>query len=361
MATFDAAEYVRMSSGQVVSVPRNHNLSRASGRAEMFYVGDAPWHGLGTKVEGSATSAVAIEAAGLGWDVEIRPIQTDQGVAVPMAKAVARKDTGAIFGVVGNRYVPVQNREAFSFLDSLVGEHELEYETAGALGGGERVWMLARVPGELRVAGTEDVTRPYLLLHNTHDGSGSLRCHFTGVRVVCQNTLALANRVGEGQGISLRHVGSIREKIAQARQTLGIAAKVFAKAQENINTLASVKLDAATVSRYFEELIPDPLPDPETQEVSAVALRNAQDARGKLGELFEEGAGAQMAGVRHTMWAAYNSVTEYVDHVTKTTDRTKALTRDARESRLASAWFGPGAQLKSRAFERAMDYAYSVN
>jgi len=188
-----------------------HMISTASGRAEMFYVGEVPWHGLGTRVEGSATSEVAIQAAGLDWDVTTEPLYLADGRPVDRMACI-RSDTKAILGTVSPRYCPVQNRDAFTFLDSLTMANELHYETAGSLGQGERVWMLARVPGELRVAGTDDVTKPYLLLTNCHDGTGALRCLFTGVRVVCNNTLMRATR-NQSEGLHLRHTGSIHAQI----------------------------------------------------------------------------------------------------------------------------------------------------
>jgi phage/plasmid-like protein (TIGR03299 family) len=326
-----------------------HNLSTASGRVEMFYVGHVPWHGLGTKVEGSATSDVALEAAGLDWTVGLQDMVTTAGLKVPMGQAVVREDTGEVLGMVGRRWKPVQNREAFGFLDSLVGDHQLEYETAGALGRGERVWMMARLPKELRVAGTDDVTRPYLLLTNWHDGFGSLRCFFTGVRVVCQNTLNMASsKKALASGIAIRHTGDLSSKIDEARRVLGIAAKFFDEVEADMNRLAAAAIGREQVIRYFEGIFPDPAKPAEQK----VAARNAVETRAELVRLFEHGAGADLRGVRHTYWTAYNAVTEYVDHVVRA--RTRELTHEDRESRLASVWFGNGAAVKGKAWEAAM-------
>ena len=130
-----------------------------------------------------------------------------------MGQAVVREDTNEVLGMVGRRWKPCQNHEAFAFLDSLVGDQELLYETAGALVRGERVWMMARMPKEMRIEGTDDVTRPYLLLANWHDGFGSLRCFFTGVRVVCQNTLNMAStQKAMASGICIRHTGDLEHQ-----------------------------------------------------------------------------------------------------------------------------------------------------
>lgn len=194
-----------------------HNLAVTNGQAAMAYFGEAPWHRLGTRLDNPATAADAIEAAGLDYQVSLVSLVTEQQAAVPQRKGVVRDDSGQVLGTVGNSYVPIQNSEAFQFLDSVVADGGLCYHTAGALGRGERIWMLAELPGHIRVKNTEDVTEKFLLLHNSHDGSSSLRVHFTPIRVVCQNTLTIAEWNGRGKGVSIRHRGNLDSRIQEAQ------------------------------------------------------------------------------------------------------------------------------------------------
>ena len=126
----------------------------------------------------------------LDWLVEKQPLFTADGTKVAGEFATVRQDTAAV-GVVGNNYRVFQNAEAFDFFDALVADKLAMYETAGSLKGGKRRSFCASIPKELRAAG-DDVVNPYVLLTNTHDGSGTLRMLPTSVRVVCQNTLNLA-------------------------------------------------------------------------------------------------------------------------------------------------------------------------
>lgn len=151
-----------------------HNLATTNGKTAMMYAGEVPWHRLGTKLNEPATARDAIEASGLNYRVESRSLATTEGSVVPQRKGVVRCDTGDVLGVVGNSYIPVQNYQAFGFLDAIVAEGGLRYHTAGALGKGERVWMLAKLPTQIRVKGSEDVMDKFLLLSNTHDGSTAL-------------------------------------------------------------------------------------------------------------------------------------------------------------------------------------------
>jgi phage/plasmid-like protein (TIGR03299 family) len=121
-----------------------HELAETNGKPAIAYFGETPWHGLGTRLETPATAEAAIEAAGLNYDVVLSPMTTVDGQTIPDRKAVLRCDSKTVLGVVGKSYQPVQNRQCFGFLDSVVADGRLRYHTAGSLGQGERVWMLAK-------------------------------------------------------------------------------------------------------------------------------------------------------------------------------------------------------------------------
>lgn len=330
-----------------------HNLSTTNGKASMMYIESegAPWHHLGTALSEPVKEwEVLADAAGLGWTADMEPIFTASGLKVPMGQAVVRSDTRDVLGMVGPRWKPVQNRDAFAFLNGVVADDRLAFHTAGALGQGERIWLLAKVPGDIRIKGTDDVTEKYLLLSNSHDGYGSLRVFWTPIRVVCQNTLNRASRTAQREGVTIRHTGDLAAKITEAQRVLGLADRFFDEFAEQANRLAAVKLDSNRVRAYFEAVFPAP-EKPEEQKRAAENARETWDA---LENLFVHGKGQDLPGVRRTLWAAYNAVTEYVDH--KPLNEKVAL-QDAREARLASNWFGNGAQIKGRAFEQAMAFA----
>lgn len=322
-----------------------HDLAQTNGRTAMMYAGETPWHCLGTQLDEPATAEEAIDAAGLNYDVELSSLQTVRGLPVPRKVAVVRSDTQSVLGVVGGTYRPVQNRECFSFLDAVVSEGEVRYHTAGALGEGERVWMLAKLPHEIRVRNSDDITEQYLLLTNSHDGSSALRVFFTPIRVVCANTLAIAQQQGQGQGVSVIHKGDLSSKVRQAQRVLGIAERFFDRVGEQINRFAVHSPSQEQLTRYFEEVLPDPLTGSSTR---------VQNNRRELHRLFEEGIGHEMPQIRHTTWAALNAVTEYVDHYRSTRGKSSA---ERAENRLESAWFGSGARLKQRAWDLAIQMA----
>ena len=118
----------------------------------MFYVREAPWHGLGKRVEQALNSQEALKQAELDWTVIQSPIQTNAQMEIPGYKANIRATDQRVLGVVTDRYKIVQNHEAFAFTDGLLGEG-VKYETAGSLQNGKKVWLLARLPEDLIILG----------------------------------------------------------------------------------------------------------------------------------------------------------------------------------------------------------------
>ena len=191
---------------------------------KMFYVRETPWHGIYT----------AGKEPIQGFKVNVRDID--------------RK----VLGVVSDRYKIVQNQEAFSFTDELLGEG-VRYETAGSLQNGRKVWLLARMPHEYIISG-ERIT-PYLVFFNSHDGSGAIKAALTPIRVVCQNTLNLALSTAK-RSWSMIHTGNIQGKIQEARDTLFMAEKYMDSLGKEFENLRKKKLSDKQVQEYIEILLP---------------------------------------------------------------------------------------------------------
>lgn len=217
----------------------------------MFSVREKPWHGLGTIVKEAPDSREALRLAGLDWEVVQSPIFTTHG-KVEGFKANVRSTDRQVLGVVTDRYKVVQNTEAFAFTDSLLGEG-VQYETAGALMGGRKVWILARLPREFIIAGER--ISPYLVFSNTHDGSGAVRVAVTPIRVCCNNTLNLALSTAQ-RSFSMIHTGDIRGKIHEAKQTLFMADQYMEDLGREFERLRKQKLSDQQVREYIDLLLP---------------------------------------------------------------------------------------------------------
>lgn len=318
----------------------SHDLNVRDGKAAMMYVGEPPWHGLGTKLDNPATSREAITAAGLDWEVGLLPVYATEGdttVRVPRRHAVVRSDLWGsedcpILGVVAPGYVPLQNKEAFEFFDSIVGKGSAVYHTAGALGRGERVWMLAKLPGQMRIV-KDDVADKFLLLSTGHNGRTSVQIKFTPVRVVCQNTLTLALR--RGQSVSVAHDRRLHAGLHDAKSLLGLVNHRFSEMETTFQRFAQVRMNSNRLDNYLKLVYPLPRLGSGPR-----VLRRVLADRSDTGRIFECGVGLDQPGVKGTLWAAYNAVTEYVDH---------HRCGYCGERRLRSIWFGRGCNIKMHA------------
>ena len=177
------------------------------------------WHGHGTVVSGCQTSDDALRIASMDWEVLTEPLgylNDGNFVGSENLNVLRRSDTGAILGTASNRYVPIQNRDAFAAVDhgfSANGFATNIWATAGSLKSGRTVFMSALVgKSGVRVNGADDNLENYILATTTHDGSGSFRVYPTSVRVVCANTLNFADSLFKGTNkVTVRHtVGSIK-------------------------------------------------------------------------------------------------------------------------------------------------------
>lgn len=338
-----------------------HNLTIENGKASMMYVGEAPWHGLGTKLEKLATSAEAIQAAGLDWHVVKRPLYvvgdghlyTVQNKAAVMREDLIGQPDCPVFGVVSENYSPLQNRDAFAFFDTIVGKEAAIYHTAGSLGRGERVWMLAKLPGHIRVVG-DDITEKFLLLSNSHDGSSAVQIKFTPIRVVCQNTLTMA--LQNSQGVRIQHTRDMATRMQQATKLLNIVDTRYAEIEKAFKRMVQVQITESRLTEYINGVFPDPPRPARSEDKSSLGSDDAQAKRLATAikrvntnrlwtrHFFEAGRGNTLNGVKGTLWAAYNAVTELCDH-------RQGLNQ---ERHLASIWFGEGYQTKVRAYDLAV-------
>ena len=338
----------------------NINYNSTTGNYSFFSVKEKAWHGLGQIVEQYPTSAEAIKHAGLDYEVAKSPlytkasgiIQTPDGIvtaqtemAVPDCYATIRTDSNAVLGVVGKDYHIVQNREAFSFFDAIVGGGDgILYETAGALGQGERIFITAKLPDYIRVGNGDDVTEKYIFLTTSHDGSGSITAAFTPIRIVCQNTLNASLR-SMSNVVRIRHTSGAKQRLDDAHKVMGLADTFTTQLEGIFNQWAKISVTDAEVKKLIQLAL---CPNKETlnlikkgaeDEISTVFKNTVDDAFAYA--MASESQ--QMETTKGTLFGAYNAVTGYYQNVRKYKDS---------EAKLQSIVMGGTAQLKSQnAFE----------
>lgn len=282
----------------------------------MFSFRKTPWHGLGTIVEDAPDSGDALKIACLDWTIEQRPLFTQSKVdvgkswypkvetryhEVPEVFANVRSDIDGVLGIVSRQYKVVQNAEAFAFTDALIGNN-VQYETAGSLNGGKRVWLLAKLPQQSLLG---DAFVPYLLFSNSHDGSSSVRVTMTPVRVVCNNTLSLA--LGSAKRIwSTPHKGDMDAKLEEARMTLQNAETYMKELNTEVEKLARKPFNGALVKDLLDELFPVP-----KDELGKRKANNLVYLRGHFDACLRR---ADVEKFRGTAYWMVNAASDFISH-----------------------------------------------
>ncbi len=308
----------------------------------MFSVRQAPWHGLGAVLDTYPTSIdEALDKSGLGWKVTHGNVLVvkrpewidDYGTTHPAElipargfKANLREDTGELLGIVSTEYEVVDNRDAFRFLDALIGS-DLHFETAGSLWGGRRVWVLARLPEYIELGGDQSAT--YVYVANSHDGSLAVTASATPIRIVCANTLGAALRrsdhaVEAQRTFRFRHTGNLQTKFTEARRVLGMTINYQRQFKELADRLAREPITAqrleSSVLRHLWTIDEDTGKRArQNRERTIEAVLAIFTGRGPAGDTTGNSPGSK--------WVAWNAVCEQLDYGRRYTTRTNQVQR----------------------------------
>lgn len=328
----------------------NLNFNENTGKYSFFTVQQTAWHALGQIVEEYPTSQEAITFAGLDYEVCKTPLFTNAGdplisFTVPDQYATMRTDTNAIFGVVGKEYQIVQNADAFAFFDAIVGGgHGIQYETAGAIGQGERIFITAKLPGYIRVGNGDDVTEKYIFLTTSHDGTGSITAAFTPIRIVCQNTLNAALR-SMSNVVRIRHTNGAKQRLEQAHKVMGLADTLSSQLEGIFNQWAKTPIKDNEVKKLIQLAL---CPNAETlnllkkgaDDQLSTVFKNTCDAAFGYAMASET---QQMQTTKGTIFGAYNAITGYYQNVRN---------YKSEEDKLKSIYLGGTASIRGqKAFE----------
>ena len=334
------------------------NFNEKTGKHSFFSTKEKAWHKLGQVVDRYPTSAETIQYAGLDYIVEKRPLFTYDTenhtadpdtdiiipeISVPNYFATIRADTDQVLGVVGNDYEVVQNRDAFAFFDAIVGGGDgILYETAGALGNGERIFITAKLPGYIRV-GNDDLIEKYLFLTTSHDGFGSITAAFTPIRVVCNNTLhAALNNMSNC--VKIRHTESAKERLLQAHKIMGLTNSMSNELNGIFNRWAHVRITDKELLKLVQqalapskEVLQKVLDDENLDEYSSRFLNTVE----RVCEYGFTNETQQMQTTKGTLFGAYNAITGYFQNV---------MHYKNDEAKLKSILFGNGFNKTQSAF-----------
>ncbi|MHA3083233.1 DUF932 domain-containing protein [Acinetobacter sp. ANC 5383] len=339
----------------------------------MAYVGETPWHGLGNSLTPNQPIEVWAQQAGMDWRIESSNVsymaqnERGQNIILPYEeqRVLYRSDSHAPLSVVSQRYQEVQPLEILEFYRDLTEQVGFELETAGVLKGGKKFWALAKT-GQTSMLKGKDVSNGYILLATACDGTLATTAQFTSIRVVCNNTLAIALKGQSSSAGVVKVPHSTKFDAEKVKQQLGISVRAWDEHMYEMKQLSQRKVTQTEAAAYFDAVfnntslsladqddsiiqfyrnVATQAQNPTTSKAENKAEPNGR-AMSKVMTMFNgQGRGAELSSAKDTAYGLLCSITEFADH------ERRAMSQD---HRLDSAWFGAGAALKQRGLEQAL-------
>jgi phage/plasmid-like protein (TIGR03299 family) len=311
-----------------------HELETVNGQTAFASLREPAWHGLGTVFDKEVTTAEMLKLAHLdNWNVRLEDVAIPEGFASDRSFSFVTRtnpfnsEQNDVLGVVGERYVPLQNEDLFDFGDLML-DGGGRWETAGSIKGGRQVFGSLALEREtvLDPSGVSDKVNTYLLINTSHDGSVAIQASITPVRVVCANTLNLAlgslkGKKGIKQSFKIRHTATASGKVQQAREALGLANAYM----DEFDKLAQQMIETEITKAKFDELLALAYPAPEKDAKGSFKKYND-----KIDQLQAIYVGDYNNTISGTAWGAFNAMTERLDWY-------RSGRGDSNESILASA------------------------
>lgn len=339
----------------------------------MAYVGETPWHGLGNSLTPNQPIEVWAQQAGMDWRIESSNVsymaQNERGQSIILPyeeqRVLYRSDSHAPLSVVSQRYQEVQPLEILEFYRDLTEQAGFELETAGVLKGGKKFWALAKT-GQTSMLKGKDVSNGYILLATACDGTLATTAQFTSIRVVCNNTLAIALKGQSSSAGVVKVPHSTKFDAEKVKQQLGISVRAWDEHMYEMKQLSQRKVTQTEAAAYFDAVFNNTSLSMADQDESIIqfyrnvatqtqnsAISKAENktepngrAMSKVMSMFNgQGRGAELSSAKDTAYGLLCAMTEFADH------ERRAMSQD---HRLDSAWFGAGAALKQRGLEQAL-------
>lgn len=251
--------------------------------------------GVTDRLPAGLNVAAAFEHS-LPWDVEQDAAFNGSTLdPVPDLKLIRRNDNNEVIGWAHQSYRPITNAEVAEILTTGLDGVDYEVAAVGSLRRGARVFTAVQLhdAGEINVDGEE--IHPYVLLHNTFDGSSTLRLVNVGFRPSCTNVLSLSLRKAHAI-TTIRHTVNAGNRFPEIRTALKrflIARDAF---QQDVQDLIRTEITSAQAAKVIETLTPQPRAD---DDPSKAAVTRAERRRDELTACY---ANDPRVGFTGTAW-----------------------------------------------------------
>lgn len=232
----------------------------------------------------------------MAWSVEKKQLYTESGKLAKGGFATTRSDTGDILGVVGSRYLPLQNQELVKgFLESAL-EFDFKSIETGILNNGEKVYIRGYL-GDIQI-GTDTVKR-YIGMTNTHNGTQQIRYFMNSKVQVCSN--GMHREISHHELARVKHTTNATEKMHNYVKGLSKVLWEEEQMMNNCKKLAEVEVNSKHIQALIQTLykVNPELPEEE------IATRTANRVKEFDNALANNGLNVH----GNTLWGALQAMT----------------------------------------------------
>lgn len=285
------------------------------------------WHGIGHVPTDYLGREEMMKLAGHDFTILEEPLyvarhmvdgdrEWDEAETLSGWKGLRHSKDGHIIHVAKDTYEVIQNDQLWDILDEIMGTKEVKYETAGTLKEGAVLWAMARLDEPIQIKGDDSPTYPFITVSTSHDQTGACKAMANAIRVVCWNTYSAADAKAKADGLYFvfRHTKNVKEKIAYAKEALGMVRGQFKQYHELMEALADMPMSWEKVTDFIADFIPMPPEAMITERVKTNILTARAEVVGILNGQFNEGMLTVPAAHQRTAYGVWCACTEYLDH-----------------------------------------------
>lgn len=316
-----------------------HNLATdINGETRFAYVGQSPWHRLGTKVEKGLSVREMMEISKTDFTVGLTRLIAADEAGLPITNdddsfvyfdisrgTMATESDGTMFGLatVGTRYRTADNQHNVEKALQIVkasDNPDVHIETIGALDEGRKFFVSIELGDEVVFErdGNKDNVKRYLGLHSSHDGTVPSTFGLTGIRMVCQNTVNSAMGSATAKFKARHTENGVDFDVEQARSILGMSDIWIQGVRDTAAKMGAINITQKEVDRIFSEMFPI------TKSAGKKAIENNDKIRTQINAVYLNNRNAGQFGTNG--WSLWNSYVEFFDHHRVGTAEERAIT-----------------------------------
>lgn len=316
------------------------------------------WHGLGT-VDATIATMPAKDAfvrAGALFPVEKEKLwrgpDAENVQLLEEGKAIIRPDTNKCLGIIRDQnWEVIPNTTLLRFAEML--KDDCTMNDVIVLAGGRRVAFTAKIKESSLSVVTNDHVEPFIVGYLGHDGKTGFGGMFTPVRVVCANTMGAcqshADRGRARQQFKISHTSNEINQIDDILAGIDMVRQEFPSVIEDYKLMAETEMDQDTWRAYLDHIYSADMKPVKTEDGNyrPGSITDMPRKFNALEAAWQNGFGSDIPGVKGSVWAGFNAVTE----VESSTKRGKG------SQKLGSALFGVGSNRIQLAKDKAMELA----